>query len=63
MFLNRDEGEPYYCLAQHLFSFIDETDEACDKFVYDGEYDEKDQLNYRAIKDERENWYEEEGWD
>ena len=33
LFLNKDDGEPYYCLMDWLYHFQKE-DEICDRFEY-----------------------------
>ena len=34
LFLNKDDGEPYYCLMKELYHFQKEGDEICDRFEY-----------------------------
>jgi hypothetical protein len=32
LFLDKDDGEPYYCLMKELYHFRKEGDEICDRF-------------------------------
>lgn len=34
LFLNKNEGEPYYCLMKELYHFQKEGDGICDRFEY-----------------------------
>lgn len=32
----KDEGKPYYCAIQDLFTWVNPTDKACEDFLRDG---------------------------
>lgn len=34
LFLNKDDGEPFYCLMKELYHFCTERDEVCSDFEY-----------------------------